>query len=259
MKRMVSAARLVAVSFCVCFLATYSTLAQEQAESFDKPVREKVVDVGPSPYLLGGHGKLSCFYFNSFMVKQLDMGEKGAEWISITPNDPVHTTRCTQGRAQRETVIQNWQDGYFGGVKEDFVFLVSADCFDSGCRFGVFETSTRKKLFEDHRRLSPKGKIAQIRFAKNGDSLVMRYPRVVSAECSLPEKKSECWKEILRSTGLPPQPAPKCAEYKGFNQAAGSGTDDLRDPSVVSFPVEVTIPGFKTRILPGPVACWAAD
>jgi hypothetical protein len=192
------------------------------------------------------------------MVKQLDMGQKGAEWISIVPNDLVHLTPCNRKHAG-ENFRRDSQGEYFAGAKGSFVFLEDADCFDRGCPFAVFDSYSGKKVFEDQRRLSPKGKISEIVFAKSGDLLVMHYPRVVAAECSLPQQKSECWKQILTSTGLTPQPVPKCTEYDGFNQATGSDTDDLRDPSVVSFPVEVTIPGFHVHLLPGPVSCWAAD
>ncbi len=261
MKGVVSIVRLAAISFCVWSIVTFTASAQQQTESFDKPIKETVVDMGPSPYypwINGRHGQLLCYYFQQFMVKQLDMGQKGAEWISIAPNDPAHLTPCNRKHAG-EKFRRDSQGEYIAGVKGSFVFLEAADCFDRGCPFAVFDAASGKKLFEDQRRLSPKGKIAEIHFAKSGESLVMRYPRVVAAECSLPQEKSKCWRQILTSSGLTPQPAPKCAEYNGFNQATDSGTDDLRDPSVVSFQVEVTIPGFNVRILPGPVLCWAAD
>lgn len=195
------------------------------------------------------------------MVKELDWGQKGDDQVSFAPNDPARLAPCTQDQVAGEGVIpgEDAVAGYFGGVKGSFVFLEAADCSDRGCPFGVFEPFTGKKLFEDMRRLSPKGKIAEIRFAKIGQGLVMRYPRVVPAGCSIPQKRSQCWNEILRTTGLTPRRIPKCIGYSGFNRQEGYGTGDLRDPSVVSFPVEVTIPEFRQRIIPGTAECWAAD
>jgi len=262
MERMVSVARHVAASFCVWSLLTLSGSAQNQSESFDKPIKETVIDLGLSPYypaVRQNHGQLRCHYFQRFMVKELDWGQKGDDWISIASNDPAHLTPCSQEHNDDETLHREAQDEYFDAAKGNFVFLGAADCLDRGSPFRVFDVVSGKELFEDQRRLSPKGKIADISFAKSGANLVMRYPSVVAAECSLPQKKSECWKEILRSTGLGPQPMPKCIGYSGFNRSEGYGTDDQSDPSVVSFPVEVTIPEFKRRILPGPVTCWAAD
>jgi hypothetical protein len=262
MKGTTSVVRLVAVTMCGWFLASSPSAAQMQSESFDKAIKETTVDLGVSPYYEGlsqRHGQLLCHYFQGFMVKEVDLGQKGDEWISIAANDPAHLTPCTLEHGKGEIVFQDWTEGYFGGAKGNLVFLVAADCFDRGCPFGVFDALSKKKLFEDQRGLSPKGKIAEIRFGKTGGSFFMRYPRVVAANCSLPQKKSECWRDILRSTGLAPQPIPTCSGYSGFNRSTGSGTDDKTDPSVVSFPVEVTIPDFKRRILPGYVACWAAD
>ena len=259
-----SMARLAAVSLCASILVSFPLKAEKQSESFDKAIKETVVDLGPSPYYppaRNRHGQLRCHYFQNFMVKELDWGQKGDDWISIAPNDPAHLTPCTQTHSGDETVIpgEDGDAGYFGRVKGDFVFLYAADCFDSGCSFGVYDAFARKKLFEDSTRLSAKGQIAEIRLFNRGGKLVMRYPRVVAAECSLPQKKAECWKEILRTTGLSPQPMPKCFGYGGFDQRTGYGTNDPSDPSVVSFPVEVAIPGFNARILLGPVKCWAGD
>jgi hypothetical protein len=265
MERTMSVARFAASLICVCLLAALSVAAQKPSESFDKAIKETTVDLGVSPYYAGlpteKHGQLRCHYFQRFIVKELDWGQEGDDSISIAPNDPAHLTPCTQGHANGENVISADDEdaGYFDGVKGNLVFLDASDCFDSGCQFGVYDSITAKKVFEDQRRLIPKGKVAEIRFAKSGDALVMRYPRVVAAECSLPQKNSECWNQILHSTGLSSQPMPKCIGYGGFDQQTGSGTSDLSDPSVVSFPVEVTIPGFHVRILPGPIGCWAGD
>jgi hypothetical protein len=265
MKSKVTASVLAAVSLCAWLFTPIFAAAQGQPESFDKAIKESVVDLGVSPYYAGlpsqRHGQLHCHYFPKFVVKELDWGQKGDDSISIAPNDPSHPTPCTQERAEGETVIpgDDRNAGYFDGVKGNFVFLYAADCFDRGCAFGLYEAATGRKVFEDQRRLGPKGKMAEISFTKNGDNLAMHYPRVVAAECSLPQQKSECWKEILRNTGLAPQPMPRCIGYSGFDQRTGSGTSDQSDPSVVSFPVEVMIPGLNAHFLPGRVECWAAD
>ncbi|MGA2352149.1 MAG: hypothetical protein ABSF70_17065 [Terracidiphilus sp.] len=253
MDRKMSIVRLLAVLFCVWSPLTVAAFAQEQEESFDRATKEIVIDLGASPYYPAGptqrHGQLRCHLFQRFMVKELDWGQKGDDWISIIPNS-TRLTPCTHEHIESEIVVPEWQGRYFSGVKGSFIFIDDSDCTDRGCLFGVFEASTRKKIFEDQRRLSAKGKIEEIHFARIGESLVMRYPRVVEADCSLPETKSECWNTILHTTGLLPQPMPKCVGYSG---------PDETDPSVVSFPVEITIPEFKMHLLPGPVACWAQD
>jgi hypothetical protein len=192
MERAMPVARLVAVSVCTCSFVLFSLAAKAQSESFDKAIKETVVDLGVPPENAGDptapHGKLRCHYFQSFIVKELDLGQEGDEWISITPTEGRRLTPCAQQHDKGEVVIhgEDWVAGYFVGVKKSFVFLEAPDCSNRGCPFGVFEASTGKKLFEDQRRLSPKGKFAEIRFARIGGNLVMRYPRVVAAGCSIP-------------------------------------------------------------------------
>jgi hypothetical protein len=261
MERTTPLARLFAVMFCVGSLVLPCSPAQRKAQSFDNAIRESVVDLGISPYYADSskrHGQLRCHYFPTFLVKELDWGQEGDDWISIARNDPAHLAPCNQESRPAEAFHRKG-DEYFDGVNGSYVFLGAADCFDRGCPFRVLDAASGSELFKDQTRLSPKGIIAGIQFLKRGDHLVMRYPTIFAAECSLLQKESECWNQILSSTGLKVQPAPKCIGYSGFNRKEGYGTDDLSDPSVVSFEVEVTIPGFKRQILPGPVSCWAAD
>ena len=256
--------RLVVVLICAYSLLPVFSGAQNRTESFDKAIKETVVDLGPSPYYPGKnppHGQLRCHYFPSFVVKELDWGQKGDDWISFAPNIPSNPAPCVQDRVAGEAMmpVADGNAGYFYGVKANLVFLSAVDCFNLGCPFGIYDPSTAKKLFEDQLRLSLKGKAAQIRFERAGQRLVMHYPRVVTTECSLPQKKTECWNKILRSTGLAQQPMPKCFGYGGFDKQTVFGTDDLSDPSVVSFQVEVTLPELKAHVPGGPVACWAAE
>ena len=220
-----------------------------QEESFDDPLHKTVVDLGVAPNVSPvEHSALSCYYFKGFMVKELDLKELGDEWIAIAPDEDSSMLPCTQEHGKGEIVIQNWT-GYFAGVKGNLVFLNAEDGFNGGYPFGVFDAATGKKLFEDSREL---GKEEKLRFVSDKKGSVLRYQRIDVAECSIPLKKSECWEEIMRKSGLKSQPMPVCAGY--------GGNIDETDPSVVSYPVEVALqPGFERRLLSGPVKCWAAD
>jgi hypothetical protein len=65
---------------------------------FDIPMKKKVVDFGPSPYYPGGNVriKLSCYFYPSFMVKEYDEGQEGAEWLAIVSFEEGITPACTQ-------------------------------------------------------------------------------------------------------------------------------------------------------------------
>src|SRR5258707_14696075 len=65
------------------FLAALMSFAC--AESFDRPVSKRVVNLGKPPHTPGQNAKVSCSYFADFMIKEIDMGEKSADRLSITP------------------------------------------------------------------------------------------------------------------------------------------------------------------------------
>src|SRR5205823_14886169 len=93
------------------------------ADSFDKPLAKKTVDLGPSRSTPKTHAKVTCYFFSRFMVKEVDLGEKGAARLSIVPIAKGTTPACTRSRARAEKEIdpKEWT-GYFKGVKNNFVF-----------------------------------------------------------------------------------------------------------------------------------------
>jgi hypothetical protein len=128
----------------------FSTSAH--AEPFDKPLQEKVVDLGQSPGLrpsADNHVKLTCAYYPHFIVKELnDPGNKGALLIALVPVRPGHTPGCTRRHSPGEKVFKDW-DGYFGGVKRDLVFLFASDGTNGGLPFTAFDSKTQAKIFRD--------------------------------------------------------------------------------------------------------------
>src|ERR1700753_1804237 len=128
------------------------TSSSASAESFDKPLQEKIVDFGQSPGLTpsaDNHIKLTCSYYPNFMVKELDdPGNKGALLIAIVPARPEHTAECTRKRSLGERVFKDW-NGYFAGVKRDLVFLYDADGTDGGLPFTAFDSKSQAKIFRD--------------------------------------------------------------------------------------------------------------
>ncbi|MGA3011430.1 MAG: hypothetical protein ABSD72_14320 [Terracidiphilus sp.] len=227
--------------------------AAPQEGSFDEPLRKVVVDLGVSEYSAGNnpeHSEVRCNFYPGFVVKELDLKQEGDEWISIAPISASNPPPCTQENSGNEIVIkpQDWS-GYFAGVKGNFVFLNAEDGFNGGYPFGIFDASTGKKLFEDSRE---SGKEEKLRFVSDGRGLVLRYQRIDVAECSIPEKKGECWEQIMRKAGLNSQPLPVCSGY-------GGNIDETAN-SVVSYAVEVSLlPGFERRLLSGPIHCWPGD
>ncbi|HJX83395.1 MAG TPA: hypothetical protein VJ723_03530, partial [Candidatus Angelobacter sp.] len=63
------------------------------AGTFDLPLSKKVVDLGRSESSPGRRAKVTCYFFAHFMVKEVDMGEKGADRLAIVPIEKGKTTR----------------------------------------------------------------------------------------------------------------------------------------------------------------------
>jgi len=235
----------------VIVLGTTISCSTAHAESFDKPLREKVVDLGQSPELLrqgpDNHVKLTCSYYPNFMVKQLnDPGNKGALFIAIVPIRPGHISTCTRRHGPGEKVFKDWF-GYIGGVKRDLVFLFAADGNNEGLYFGVFDSKTMVEIFRDSVWLLHD----EIDFAHASDTqMTLRYLRVVSGDCSVPKDGSVCWNKLKEQTGLRLAPMPEC-DYHG---------EDVTSPSVIAYPVEVSLfPKPSITALANPVKCWPPD
>ena len=78
---------LLGVTVVVLVNSTPASVAH--TESFDKPIRKTVVNLGRSPYLMPNNPdriQLSCFFYQDFMVKELnDPGVKGVRSVTVTP------------------------------------------------------------------------------------------------------------------------------------------------------------------------------
>ena len=119
------------------------------ADTFDNPVRRQTVDLGPSPSGPATTAKVKCYFFPEFMVKEVDMGEVGAERLGILPVTPSSSGKCVKAADAEEKVIRSddWS-GYFMGVRKNYVFFGAADRINSSLPFAVFDAGTGKTLWE---------------------------------------------------------------------------------------------------------------
>jgi hypothetical protein len=225
--------------------------AAAHAESFDKPLQKKVVDIGRSEYLMSNdnrHVTLTCSYYSTFMIKELnDPGNKGALSISVSPDHAACTK--TSGPGERLFNDQDghpW-DGYFAGVKQNLVFLRRSDGDGGGLPFAAFDPTTGTKLFEDSVRLGSGGNLDLNFVHASSSQITLRYSRVVTEDCSIPKDGSACWNKFKDKSGLKLAPMPSC-NYRG---------EDPRAPSVIDYRVEVSLfPKPSIKALANPVDCW---
>lgn len=246
-------------------------------ETFDKPVRKQRVNLGKAANPLSDRNSITCYYFPHFMVKEVDLGEVGAERLGIVRVTPQSTGKCTRARSKEEMVVpvKEWS-GYFMGVKNSYVFFSGDDGWNDATPFAIFDSKTGKKLFEDSAK-------ADITFlAKPDHSIAMQYLRVVTDDCLI-LKDTACWQRMAAKYGLAAATAPPDCK-KGYEASAEEMTKGrctgkraslaacmekerplalkqaLDSPSVISYPVEVEM-GATPVIKPAgaAVGCWPAD
>jgi hypothetical protein len=245
-------------------------------QTFDKPVRKQRVELGKAANPLSDRHRVTCYFFPNFMVKEVDMGEVGAERLGIVPVTPQSTGKCVRTRGKEEIVIpaEQWS-GYFMGVKNGYVFFSGSDLWNSASPFAIFDSRTGKKLFDD-------SAAKDLSFITRPDqTITIRYLRVVSDDCFI-LKDAACWQRMAAKYGLDAATAPDC--HKGYEASAESmakgrceGTKGpltaciekerplalkqaFEAPSVISYPVEVDLSAKPSIKAAGAAAgCWPSD
>jgi hypothetical protein len=241
-----SVRRLSAVVILMASLAPAAVSAAQSPSTgsgpaFDTPLRERILDLGPSPY--GGHVKLTCEYFPSFLVKQLDVGAEGAAWFGIVPSRAGHPALCTKTHPPTEKTIsgKEWC-GYVQGVKQHYVFLNACNAYNGAQDFAVYDAETGKKVFQD-------SAVDSVNLANATDGgLLLRYARVVVFDCTLPAEQAACWNKIETKLGLENASTPACTAY------------EKQKGSVIAYPVEVALTASPAvRAMPGEIRCWPPE
>lgn len=257
-------------------LVLSSLVCAAHAASFDTPTFKKTVDLGPSRSSPGTRSKVTCYFFPHFMVKEVDMGEKGAQRLAIVLGKSKDHI-CSRLRDPGEKVINSddWS-GYFKGVKGDLVFFDADDGVNGGLGFAVYDSKTLKKVFDDVA-------LGELTFSDSGGAqTTLAYTRVADGGCIVPKEQNSCWDKIKTKFGLENASAPDCkAGYENSAQELAKGrcqaqnaanpqclakeielarrqTNDAN--SVIAYPVEVVLsanPAVKPTA--GNARCWPSD
>ncbi|MCV3768500.1 hypothetical protein [Rhizobium sp. TRM95796] len=199
--------------------------------------------------------QVNCYRFPGYMVKEVDLGEKGAESLSIAPQ----TAACKKDAGKDEKPVKDETAGYFLGSKGKFVFFQAPDSVNGGLPFVVYDQSAMKRLFEDAFAGQDFYDIAV-----DGDKITLTFDRVYSASCSLYSGDATCLGEVKRATGLGEvAPIPDCkAEYDQEKQANPDAAAEIdKVPSVVTYKAKLVWDGAAAAITPeaGPTVCHLAS
>jgi hypothetical protein len=212
--------------------------AAEGANLFDAPAKVIHLPLSADPANPQAKAQLSCFYYPHFMVKEVDLGELGAEQLSLIPVAPgAKPPVCQKENLNNEIVISgdDWS-GYFWGVKGNYVLFTAEDGWNDGMGFAVFNTDA-KKIFEDVAKTWH-----SLQAANSG--LSMRYERVYEAPCSIKGEDGQgCWAQIQKDTGLTNTAVPDCtATYQAEQQRTPNLAQQvLNDPTVFDYNVSAVV------------------
>src|SRR5215471_18978603 len=251
------------------------------AGSFDTPVSKRTVDLGGSPSSSQAHAKVNCYFFATFMVKEVDLGEKGASRLAIVPSSKKNPAPCSRLRDQTEKVVNpdDWS-GYFKGVKGNLVFFDADDGVNGGMGFAVYDAKTGKKLFDD----TALGELnfPDVQNPAQARELTLRYARVADGGCVVLRDPSSCWEKIRSKLGLGDASAPDCKSgYEQSAQELAKGRCQAQNAdnaqcvakeislarqqtaganSVIVYPVETILgAGATVKPVPGELQCRPSD
>lgn len=206
------------------------------ATPFDQPVAVDNVELPANKGNPDARPTVNCYRFKGFMVKEVDLGEVGADKLAILPED----AKCVRDDAA-EKKVSDPVAGYFLGAKGDLAFFQAPDGFNGGMPFVVIDTKTIKKLFYDSFESADFERIDQ-----EGGRLTLDYVRTYSADCSLYLDGTACAQKIKRETGLgTTAQLPDCTEaYNAEKKRTPEYAKEIEQlPSVVSYPVTATWDG----------------
>lgn len=237
-------------SFAIRLAVFVAVFAAAGAAPFDTPIDKKVIALPADPANPQAKPNRTCFTYAGFVVKQIDLGEKGAEELSIAP---AAAPACPAKIAGEVILKSDEWAGYFLGAKGTFVFFNSDDGLNGGLPFAVF-TPTGKKLFEDSRLGDAFKSVA----VADG-ALVMHYRRVWLAPCSL--MAESCWKTVVAATALAGRPDCTKAYRDEMARTPKFAKEIPKLKSVIAYNVEARYAGGKLALKPeaGHVTCWLED
>lgn len=234
--------------------ATGSKSMLYQYGVFDTPAKIETKTLPKDPLNPQMKPHITCTRYAAFAVKEVDLGEKGAEKLAIIPTG----AKCA---VETPGEIKIDLEGYFKGAIGDYIFFDASDGWDGGVPFTVFSPDG-KKLFEDS---VERGDFALA--SREGKTLRMQYMRVFQAPCSLYTSNAACDGEVTSLTGLggegaaPVTELPDCAAVydRQLKETAPEYVDVLKaSPSVLVYPVELNFDGERLVIMPsgvGSVQC----
>jgi hypothetical protein len=209
------AVRAIAFAMIACAVPTMLLAS----EPFDLPLKVRNLRLAADPQNPKIRRQVTCFYYRSIVIKQVDYGEVGADRLALLPVLSRNGTECHEDREASEYVIpaDTWS-GYFRGVKADYAFFDAPDGINGGLGFMVLRLYDRKAVLED---VAQHG-IKSIDYEEG--VLRLRYQRVFTGTCSVPTGGDSCRDALVRDTGVSAGSLSICSQgYRAAREAMAKG------------------------------------
>lgn len=226
-------------------------LSNKEASSFDAPIKKTIIDFGPARQFENHpeyRATLVCYYYPRLMIKEYDDFSPGAVLSILSRQGKLPA--CNRVPQRGERAVRDGL-GYLKGVKDALVFFDAGETFNGELGFDIYDSVSGKKIFGDSAYTS-----GNFRVVSAQDGYVLKYLRVVDADCNLHLKGRACWSRIKAQFGLTTDDIPVCTGYEHIAEVVG--TDDVE--SRIAYPVEVTLaPRPIVKVLAGETKCWASQ
>lgn len=221
---------------------------------FDQPVAVDNLDLPADKANPDARPSVNCYRFQGFMVKEVDLGEVGAEKLAVLPEN----AKCVRDDPQEKPVKEDLAR-YFLGTKGNLVFFRAADGWNGGMPFVVIDATSVKKLFED----SFEGEDFQA-INVDGAMVAIDYTRTYSADCSLYLDGAACAKKLNQALGLGTiAKLPECGPaYDAEKKRTPDYAKEIEQlPSVISYQATLNYDGKAVTITPraGDTTCRVPD
>jgi hypothetical protein len=226
---------------------------QQQPTHFDEPLTVDTAQLPKDKANPDAQPQVNCYRFAGFMIKEVDLGEVGAESLAVAKPDAA----CERTAGKDDKPVKDDIAGYFFGAKGNLVFFQASDGYNGGLPFVVYDTKTIKRLFDD----SLVGNDFES-LDVNGTTVKATFGRVFSADCSLyKDPDGKCAAKVKQETGLgaADAPLPDCrAAYDAEKQRTPKFAKEIEDlPSVITYEAELDFDGTQKTVKPlkGETAC----
>ncbi|WP_438748970.1 hypothetical protein [Pararhizobium sp. O133] len=230
------------VSIGIALALLSSSALAAPVDPFDKPVATETIKLAADPQNPSAEPKVTCSRYTDFMVKQVDLGEVGAEKLVLQAADAP----CERDGAG-EQVIRDDIAGYFLGVSASYVFFQAADGWNGGLSFVVYDSGTATRLFDTAMAIDS---LSAIEGDEHGLSL--QFVRNLTTSCSLYADTDDCARRIGEEIGLDVSRVPDCRDvYEAEMKRTPDYADAIKAlPSVIEYPVALRWAANAVTITP---------